>query len=277
VHRLGYLPQMPMTTETVNVVRPSSAVGHRTRPTAGDERCGEWLREYRATGDRRLRNLVVEANLHIADYHVRRFSRSVGVSSDDLRQTALMGIIHAVERFDPDKGVSLRTFASRTIEGELKRYLRDRSWAVRPPRRVQELHLQIRRSTEEMSHRLGRPATIAELSEELDLREDQLMEGLGAEHARSPERLDAPSSHESSTPRGDQLGAVDTHYATVDHRAVLGAALATLDRREQQVLHLRFVEELSQPEIAEQVGVSQSYVSRILRGSLSRLRLQLAG
>lgn len=237
----------------------------------------EWIREYRRTGEREYRNLVVEANLHVADYHVRRFSRSVGVTTDDLRQTALMAIIHAVERFDPDKGVSLRTFASRTIEGELKRHLRDRSWTVRPPRRVQELHLQIRRTSEEMAHRLGRPPTPDELSEELEIGREQLAEGLGADHARSPERLDAPVAHEVSTTRGDSLGSVDPNFGSVEHRVVLGEAIASLDDREQQVLHLRFVEELSQPEIAEHVGVSQSYVSRILRGSLTRLRLELAG
>ncbi len=269
---------MPTTTESLNAVRREDPT-LRSRGAVGgvdEAQIVDWLREYRTTGDRELRNRVVEATLHIADYHVRRFSRSVGVTTDDLRQTALMAIIHAVERFDPDKGVSLRTFASRTIEGELKRYLRDRSWTVRPPRRVQELHLQIRRSTEEMSHRLGRPATIAELSHELDLHEDQLLEGMGAEHARSPERLDAPGSSESPTPRSERLGGVDPRYSTVDERVVLGHALSRLDRREQEVLHLRFVEELSQPEIAEQVGVSQSYVSRILRGSLLRLRVELA-
>jgi len=249
----------------------------RNRAVVSDERVMQWIREYQRTGERRLRNLAVEANLHIADYHVRRFSRSVGVTTDDLRQTALMAIIHAVERFDPDKGVSLRTFASRTIEGELKRHLRDRSWTVRPPRRIQELHLQIRRTSEEMTHRLGRPATSSELSAELDIAEEQLVEGLGAEHARSPERLDAPAGHDTTAPRSDALGTIDPTYSLVDHRVVLGEAIANLDEREQEVLHLRFVEELSQPEIAAQVGVSQSYVSRILRGSLSRLRLELAG
>ena len=257
----------------------------RTRASGGspaaavpDSRVIGWIREYRSTGDRKIRNRVVEANLHVADYHVRRFSRSTGVAPDDLRQTALMAIIHAVERFDPDKGVSLRTFASRTIEGELKRYLRDRSWAVRPPRRVQELHLQIRRSAEELTHRLGRPATVPELAEELGIGEESVLEGLEAAHARSAEGLEPRGGPDRSTGRADSvLGALDPGYTAVDEAVLLGAALASLDEREQEVLHLRFVEELSQPEIAAQVGVSQSYVSRILRGSLGRLRLELAG
>ena len=257
---------------------PPGAPSLPARRGASEDRTAALIREYRATGDPEIRNRVVEENVHLADYHVRRFARSAGVSADDLHQTAMMAIIHAVERFDPDMGVSLRTFASRTIEGELKRHLRDRSWLVRPPRRLQELHLQIRRSSEELTQRLGRSVTSTELSEELDITEEQLSEGLQTEHARSPERLDAPDGTDGPGVRGDSLlGADDPGYGTAEHTVALDAAVASLGHREQQVLHLRFVEDLSQPEIAAHVGVSQSYVSRILQGSLTRLRLELAG
>lgn len=239
----------------------------------------ELFRTYRDTGDRHVRNRIVEAHLHLADYYVGRFSRSAGTSADDLRQTALMAIIHAVERFDPDLGVSFRTFASRTMEGELKRYLRDKSWAVRPPRRAQELHLRIRRSSEELSQRLGRSATVAELAAELGESEEHVLEGLEAGRARAADRLD-PAPRGGEEDRGPSvldrvLGALDPSFGSVEQRLVLRAAIANLDQREQEVLQLRFVDDLSQPEIAELIGVSQSYVSRILRGTLAQLRTEL--
>ena len=205
-----------------------------------------------------------------------RFSRSSGVAGDDLRQTALMAILHAVERFDPEKGVAFRTFASRTIEGELKRHLRDKSWSVRPPRRAQELHLQLRRVGEELSQRLGRAPTVAELADEAGVDADAVLEAFEAGQARAATGLDAPGP--SGTPDSSlaqMLGSLDPSFSTVDERVVLDEALATLDEREREVLRMRYVEELSQPEIAERIGVSQSYVSRILRSTLARLRTEL--
>lgn len=256
------------------------AEGDSTVRRRGGPDVGELFRSYRETGDRHVRNRIVEAHLHLADYYVGRFSRSAGASAEDLRQTALMAIIHAVERFDPDLGVSFRTFASRTMEGELKRYLRDRSWAVRPPRRAQELHLRIRRASEELSQRLGRSATVAELAEELDESEEHVLEGLEAGRARAADRLDPMprDDDERTTSVLDRvLGAIDPAFGSVDQRLVLRAAIANLDEREQEVLQLRFVDDLSQPEIAELIGVSQSYVSRILRGTLAQLRTELVG
>lgn len=236
-----------------------------------------WFEEYRRTGARAVRNRLVEVHLQLADYHVARFARSSGVAVDDLRQTALMAVLHAVERFDPTKGASFRTFASRTIEGELKRYLRDRTWSVRPPRRSQELHLRLRRVGEELSQRLGRPPTVAELADEAGVRSEAVLEAIEAGQARSATGLDAPGrsgTEDSSLSR--LLGAIDPGYSAVDERQELDAALAGLDDRERQVLRLRYMEELSQPEIAERIGVSQSYVSRLLRTSLARLRDELA-
>lgn len=231
--------------------------------------------EYRRTGDRRLRNRLVEHHLHVAGYYVARFSRSVGSSVEDLHQTALMAVVHAVERFDPSLGVSFRTFASRTIEGELKRYLRDRSWSVRPPRRAQELHLQVRRAGEELTHRLNRAPTVAELSSEIGVDEERVLEALEAGQARSASGLESTDGDESSS-LGGVLGGVDPAYRAVEDRTVLRAAISELDEREQLVLQLRFVDELTQPEIAERIGVSQSYVSRILRGTLAQLRSELS-
>lgn len=246
---------------------------------ADPEDVERWFREYRSTGARPLRNRLVEAHLHLADYYVARFARSANSSAEDLRQTALLAVLNAVERFDPAVGVSFRTFASRTIEGELKRYLRDRSWAVRPPRRAQELHLLVRRTAEELTHRLGRAPTVAELAEDMRVGEEQVLEALEAGQARTAAGIDAPGGGGGSgddVPLVRLLGSIDPAFGAVDERMLLRTAVASLDEREQLVLHLRFVEELSQPEIAERIGVSQSYVSRILRGTLAALRTELS-
>ncbi|HTO01701.1 MAG TPA: sigma-70 family RNA polymerase sigma factor [Microthrixaceae bacterium] len=253
----------------------------RRRRTSSRHRGEDWtnsqVREYRATGDRRIRNLVVEENLHLADYHVRRFSHSRGVNVDDLQQVAFMAIIHAVERFDPDRGVTLRTFASRTIEGELKRHLRDGSWAVRPPRRLQDLHLRIRGVAEELTHELGRQVTPWELADRMDMDVELIIEGLDAGRGRTAESLDLPDNPVSATSSTDaRLATTDVNYELIDDEDGFEHVLSGLDPREREVLKLRFVDEMSQPQIAESVGVSQSYVSRILKSSLGQLRGDLA-
>lgn len=254
---------------------PSSRAGPVAGVLSGDE-VAALVDEYRRTGERRLRNRVVEAHLWVADHHVARFARSVGVSSEDLRQTALLAMIRAVDRFDTSLGVTFRTFASRTIEGELKRHLRDRAWTVRPPRRAQELHLQVRRRSDELTQRLGRAPTVREVAAEMGTEVDHVLDALEAGQSRSAVGLDAPGlDGEASSSLVRLLGGVDPGYDEVDEREFLRGAVATLDERQQLVLHLRFVEELSQPEIAEEVGLSQSYVSRLLRGSLDQIRAEL--
>jgi RNA polymerase sigma-B factor len=233
----------------------------------------ELFGEYRRDPNRTLRNQLVEAHQDVVEYHVRAFARSSGIPADDLRQTALLAVIRAVERFDPDAGASFRTFAARTVDGELKRFLRDRSWSVRPPRRAQELHLRARRSTEELSHRLGRAPTTAELAEEVGVDEEHLLEAFEAGRARTATPLQAPGpSGDPDTALERLLGAVEPGFVAVEEQLVLQEAIDGLGEREQLVLRLRFVEELSQPEIADAIGVSQSYVSRLLRTTLDRLR-----
>jgi RNA polymerase sigma-B factor len=247
--------------------------------TTGTERSTELADlfvEYRKTGERQLRNRLVEEYRDLADYFVKRYSRR-GVPSDDLRQLALMAIIHAVERFDPEVGVAFSTFASRTIEGELKRYFRDRTWSVRPPRRAQELHLELRRADEDLTQKLGRSPTIAELSRTLDVSEDHVLEALEAGVAHQAASLDqAPTQDEDATPRGERLLAQsETGYAQVDHELIVRELLEELPERERTIVYMRFFENMTQPEIAERVGVSQSYLSRILRKTLLDLRSRI--
>lgn len=253
----------------------SEGTRHGPEAMSSDE-VASLVDEYRRTGERRLRNRVVEAHLWVADHHVARFARSAGGASDDLRQTALLAMVRAVDRFDPSIGVTFRTFASRTIEGELKRYLRDRAWTVRPPRRAQELHLQVRRRSEELTQRLGRAPTVREVAADIGAEVDHVLDAMEAGQSRSAAGLDAPGADgEASSSLGRLLGELDPGYADADDREVLRDAVATLDERQQLVLHLRYVEELSQPEIAEEVGLSQSYVSRLLQGSLDQIRAEL--
>lgn len=248
-----------------------------TRVGTEDPPIQEWFVEYRRTGDRRLRNRLVEQHLHLADYFVKRYSRR-GVPSDDLQQLALVAIIHATERFDPEVGVAFSTFASRTIEGELKRYFRDRTWSVRPPRRAQELHLELRKTDEELTHQLGRSPSVAELAEALDVSIDHVLEALEAGVAHQAASLDQPSpGDEDGAPRGDRLlGSSDSGYVQVDHEIIVRELMEELPERERTIIYLRFFENLTQPEIAERVGVSQSYLSRILRRTLLELKERLA-
>jgi RNA polymerase sigma-B factor len=234
------------------------------------------LNEYRSSGDRRVRNRIVETHLHLAEYHVKRYARGGLCSADDLRQTALLAIIKAVDRFDPSFGASFRTFASRTIEGELKRYLRDRTWAVKPPRRAQEFYLRLRRISEELGHTLGRAPTVKELAREMGVDEEQVIEGFESGHARIADQIDGPPGPDGSSRNFDSvLGAMDPILGEVETQLILRSAIESLDERARLVIQLRFFEDRSQPEIAEAIGVSQSYVSRILRETLLDLRTRM--
>lgn len=249
-----------------------------SRDDLRDPPVAEWFAEYRRTGDRRLRNHLVEHHRHVADYFVKRYARR-GVPADDLRQLALVAIIHAVERFDPEMGVAFSTFASRTIDGELKRYFRDRTWSVRPPRRAQELHLELRRTDEELTHQLRRSPTITELARALDVSEDHVLEAMEAGVAHQATSLDQPApGDDDGAPRSERmLSSTDTGYGRVDHEIIVRELIADLPERERTIVYLRFFENLTQSEIAERVGVSQSYLSRILRRTLLDLKARLGG
>lgn len=232
--------------------------------------------EFRRTGDLAVRNRLVEEHRDLAEYFVRRYSHR-GVPPDDLRQLALMGIIHAVDRFDPEVGVAFSTFASRTVEGELKRYFRDRTWSVRPPRRVQELHLELRRADEDLGQRLGRSPTVRELAAEIQASEDQVLEALEAGTAHQAASLDQPAGGEDAdAPRSERLvSPVDPGYGQADLAIIVQELLSELPERERTVVYLRFFENLTQPEIAERVGISQSYLSRLLRRTFVELRSRI--
>jgi RNA polymerase sigma-B factor len=184
---------------------------------------------------------------------------------------ALLAMVKAADRFEPERGVAFSTFASRTIDGELKRQFRDRSWSVRPPRALQELHLALRRADEELTQELGRHPRIDELAERLDVNEEDVLEALEAGAAHHADSLDAPIG-DSDRSAADRLGTRDAGFGRTEGRLLVEDLLETLPERERTILELRFYENLSQEEIAERIGVSQSYLSRLLRRTLLELR-----
>lgn len=226
--------------------------------------------EYRRTGSRRTRNALVEANLELVDYYVTRFGRGQ-VEGDDVRQQAFMALIKAVERFDPDVGVTFKTFANRTIEGELKRLLRDKSWSVRPPRSLQELAVRTRRLEPELTQELGRTPRIEELADRLDESVDRVLEALSTGGAFRADSLDMPVGDGSIT-KGATISGDHGDMADVERQVDVERLLEGLDERDREIVRLRFVERRSQQEIADRLGVSQSYLSRLLRQTLTTLR-----
>ena len=243
------------------------------RPSRDDLRAK--FEQYSRTRDRRTRNELIEAHRALATHLARRYANR-GEPLDDLVQVAFVGMLKAVERFDPERGLEFSTFATATIEGELKRHFRDKTWSVRVPRRSQELHLRLGPTIAELTQRLGRAPRIPEIAEELGIRVDDVLEAMEVGGAYRSASLDAASGEgRESVGLAERLGTLDANFDLVEHRALIERALATLPEREQVILRLRFFEDLTQTEIADQVGVSQMHVSRLLARSLANLRQQL--
>jgi RNA polymerase sigma-B factor len=229
--------------------------------------------EYQQTGDRALRNRLVEHHLHLVEPHVRRFDGR-GVARDDLRQVALLAILRAVERFDPHRGVSFSTFASRTIAGELKRQMRDQSWAVRPPRGHQEVFLAARKAEDDLIQMLGRSPTVKELARATGNSEDLVLEALEAGGARHAGSLDQPTRAGGPSLK-TLVGAPDDRFNQAETRLLVGQLLENLDPRDREIIELRFFENMGQLEIATKLDLSQSYVSRLIRRILVAMREEL--
>lgn len=245
-------------------------IGSDPRGAASDDLVALFAR-YQKTGDRAARNEIVERHRALADGVARRY-RSRGLAVDDLRQTALLAMVRAVDRYDPDKGASFATFAGRTMEGELKRALRDKSWTVRPPRAAQERYLELRRREEELTHGLGRAPTIAEVADAMDATIDEVLEAVEAAGARSAAPITRPDDDGEDVELGSILGREERGFEGIDEQLLVAGLLDQLDDRSRQVIELRFFERLGQDEIAERLGVSQSYLSRLLRKILLELR-----
>ncbi|HET8618918.1 MAG TPA: SigB/SigF/SigG family RNA polymerase sigma factor [Acidimicrobiales bacterium] len=232
---------------------------------------------YRDTGERGVRNELVEAHRGLAASIANDY-RGRGVELDDLVQIAMLGMIKAVERYDVARGIPFSSFASRTVNGEIKRYFRDRTWAVRPPRSAQERHLDLRRARAGMALRFGRPPTVAELAAELEVSEDEVLDAVEAGAAYRATSLDARRpGDDDQGPLGDRLAGGEAPSGRVEMRLLVDQLLDTLPEREAAIMRLRFYEELTQSQIAERLGISQMHVSRLMRRCLLDLRATLDG
>jgi len=226
--------------------------------------------EYRRTGDRRLRDELVEEHVRLAEYLARRYANR-GEPLDDLRQVALVGLFKAVERFQPDRGLRFSSFAMPTIVGEIKRHFRDKGWAVRVPRRVQEVYLEMDRTVAALSQELGRAPTPSEIARRAGVSEEEVLEGIEAGGFYRPVSMHAMRGDDASRSPEELLGGDDTDLTAVEDRLAVEELLALLEPRERTIVYLRFFEGLTQSEIAAQVGISQMHVSRMLSRSLELL------
>jgi RNA polymerase sigma-B factor len=231
--------------------------------------------EYKQTNERRLRNELIEAHRSLASHLARRFANR-GEPFDDLLQVAYLGMLKAVERFDPDRGLEFSTFATATVEGELKRHFRDRTWSIRVPRRPQELHLRLGNAVNDLSQRLKRPPRVSELASELGVGEDDVLEAMEVGGAYRSASLDArPADNGETMTLESRLGANDSGFDLAEHRVLLERLLEELPDRERTIVRLRFFEDMTQTEIAQEVGISQMHVSRLLARTLVQLRDRL--
>ncbi|MEH1123192.1 SigB/SigF/SigG family RNA polymerase sigma factor [Micromonospora sp. CPCC 206061] len=222
------------------------------------------------------RREVIEYLLPLARHLARRY-RDRGESIDDLVQTATLGLIKAVDRFDPDRGVDFAAFAIPTILGELKRHFRDKAWTVRVPRRLQELRMAISDANATLNQTLGRSPTVAEVAAHLNVTEEDVLDGIEGARAYAARSLSSRETGEDhALSLGDLIGSDDPGYEATEARMALSEAMTTLPDRERRIVILRFYGNLTQVQIAEQVGISQMHVSRLLSRAFAHLRAHLS-
>ena len=231
------------------------------------------LMRYRRQGEDGAREELVERFLPLARQLARRYARP-NEPIDDLFQVASMGLLKAIDRFEPERGHAFSTFAVPTIVGELKRYFRDTGWAVHVPRPIQERIGQVNRAVTELSRDLGRSPAPHEVAERIGATTEDVLEALDAAKAFDAVSLDMPrgGGDDEGSAYAETVGAHDERFEMVEYNAVIEPTMAALPERDRLILKLRFEEDLTQSEIAERLGISQMHVSRIIRRSLDRLR-----
>ena len=237
----------------------------------------ELLRRYHEEGDLQAREQLIEQYMSLVRSLARRYSYR-GEQLDDLVQIGAIGLIKAIDRFNLDRGVELTTYATPNIIGEIKRHFRDKGWAVRVPRGLQELNVQISKLVEQLTVQLSRSPTIAELAEAAGVEEELVLEALESGRAYSSVSLSpgASTDEEGDLDPLDSLGSEDHEYEISEDRAALAPGFKVLDQRERNILHLRFFSGLTQSQIADEVGISQMHVSRLIRRSLEKIREEIA-
>jgi RNA polymerase sigma-B factor len=235
------------------------------------------FRRHQRDGDLHARRELIERYLPLARSLARRYERR-GESFDDLVQVASLGLVKAIDRFDPDREIRFSSYAVPTMLGELRRYFRDSGWALHVPREMQERVLKVNTAMERLSAELGRSPSPQQVADELDLPVEDVLEAIEANAAYEASSLDTPlaSRDDAGQSIAEAFGEEDEQFELVEGRVSIGPALRTLPERERMILHLRFVEDLKQSEIAERIGVSQMHVSRLIRRALEQVRAAAA-
>ena len=237
------------------------------------DRTRELFRRFKEEGDAEARDQLIVNHINLVRFLASKF-KNRGESLEDLVQVGTIGLIKAIDRFDPERGLEFTTYATPTIMGEIKRHFRDKGWSVRVPRRLQELSAKVNQATDELTNQLQRSPSVAEIAEHLGSTVDEVLEAMESSSAYSSVPLEGGGSGED-----DEAPSVIDHYATEDpelaasdDRIVLEQAIADFSPREQEVVRMRFDEGLTQVEIAERLGISQVQVSRLLRRTLRRIQ-----
>jgi RNA polymerase sigma-B factor len=231
----------------------------------------EIFREFARTKRRSLRNQIVERHMGLATHISQRFAHA-GRRNDDLRQVAMIGLVKSVDRFDPEYGVAFSSFAGHTIEGELKRHFRDASWTIKVPRRAKELHLLVRNAARDLEQRSGTSPTVDQLAAYLQIERDDVLRGLAASAASSVDTIDRGANDGASFNRQAGLATEDRSYEDAENAHIIQQLIVGLSGQQRRIIELRFYEDKSQTEIAEEVGVSQMHVSRLLKQSFEQMR-----
>ena len=253
--------------------QPFLASAAPTRAASRREAERALFRRYHVSGDAAAREALVERFLPLARQLARRYRHSAE-SIEDLEQVASLGLVKAVDRFDLARGTAFSSFLVPTILGELKRHLRDSAWAAHVPRRMQERVMRLTGAIDDLSSEGGRSPSVAELADHTEQSMEHVLEAMEASHAYHARPIDAPHSEEDEedSDRLPELGRREIGYELAELGAAVRPTMRSLPRREREILRLRFVEDLTQSQIAERVGISQMHVSRLIRGTVSRLR-----
>jgi len=229
------------------------------------------LKAYHRDGDREARDRALVELMPLVRALAMRYSGR-GEPLEDLVQVGAVGLIKAVDRFDVDRGVEFSSYAVPTIVGEIRRHFRDKAWAMHVPRRLKELSVRLSRVLDELTTELGRSPTIAELAQATGADEEEVIDALDSAHAYSTRSLHAPFDEGGDETLADKLGTEEAGYEEVDDGSLVASGLDALDERERRIVELRFFEEMTQSQIAAEIGVSQMHVSRLLRHALTVMR-----
>jgi RNA polymerase sigma-B factor len=256
--------------------KPSLGVVEEVKPDDEEavQRVERWFEEFARRRDPALRERIILAYMGLADRLAERYRGNRSVALDDLRQVARLGLVKAVDRYEPQRSNPFIPYAVATVIGEIKRHLRDASWRLRVPRGTKDLALRLCRAVDELPQQLGHSPTVPELAEHLGASEDEVLEAIEVAQTRAAPSLDQPAGEDGDAVLGDFV--VDGgNREDVDNLLVLPELVELLPERERRIVLLRYVDDLTQDQIAERMGMSQMHVSRLLRRALERMRAEL--